>query len=113
MKIGFRKSKRLLNRPNSPHWSNHESTDFLWSQARCDLAVQVKPKFCLAHFHGCERTVKPETAPTPYRGVSDPLRYNLYHGGLAELADAEVSKTSESNLISVRFRYPPPSCVFP
>jgi hypothetical protein len=34
-------------------------------------------------------------------------------GGLAELADAEVSKTSESNLISVRFRYPPPSSVFP
>ena len=47
------------------------------------------------------------------RGVSDPLRYNLDVGGLAELADAGVSKTPESNLISVRFRYPPPSGDFP
>ena len=28
---------------------------------------------------------------------------------MAELADAGVSKTPESNLVSVRFRYPPPS----
>jgi hypothetical protein len=58
-------------------------------------------------------TAKPETAPLPFGGVFDPLRYNPDIGGLAELADAEVSKTSESNLISVRFRYPPPSGVFP
>lgn len=35
--------------------------------------------------------------------------FNKKIGGLAELADAGVSKTPESNLISVRFRYPPPS----
>ena len=39
--------------------------------------------------------------------------FNRGIGGLAELADAEVSKTSESNLISVRFRYPPPFSVVP
>ena len=47
----------------------------------------------------------------PYRQPSVWSNRNV--GGLAELADAEVSKTSESNLISVRFRYPPPSSAFP
>lgn len=81
---------------------------------------------------------KPETRPLPCHGGSGLLRNDPGHGravklaatgdsssgqpfvwsnrdvgGLAELADAEVSKTSESNLISVRFRYPPPSGVIP
>ena len=39
---------------------------------------------------------------------SSTLWSNRSIGGLAELADAGVSKTPESNLVSVRFRYPPP-----
>jgi uncharacterized protein DUF72 len=78
-----------------------------------DRTVNVSPwifRKCSSHQ---DVTGKPEIAPFACRRVYDLLRYNLYHGGLAELADAEVSKTSESNLISVRFRYPPPSGVFP